>query len=68
MVMDDAIELWAGSVRRYHERRRQEARALWHAFHISQAERHRRALGALVAYHEAEAEKYRDPDAKENAA
>lgn len=54
--MDTAREeLWIGSVRRHHERRRQAVRAEWYGWHLDQAERHRRTLEELVAHHEAQA-------------
>jgi hypothetical protein len=53
--MLDPVEMWAGSVRRYHERRRQEARAQWYGWHLDQAERHRRTLEDLIAHHEEKA-------------
>ena len=51
----DALELWARSVRRFHERRERQARAAWYGWHLEQAERHRRTLEDLIAQHEAEA-------------
>jgi hypothetical protein len=61
-------EAWLASERRYDARRRAENGAAWLAFHEGQAARHRGVLEGLVAYHEAEAEKYRNHDTKENAA
>lgn len=54
--------LWAGSVRRYNARLRAENRAAWYAYHADQAERLRRTLEPLIAFHEAEAEKLMQPD------
>jgi hypothetical protein len=51
-------ELWAESVTRYNARRRAENEAAWCEYHRGQAERRRRILASLVAYHEAEAEKH----------
>jgi hypothetical protein len=51
---------WAESERAHDAGRREALRSAWCAFHRDQAERLRRNLGALVAAHEAEAEKYRD--------
>jgi hypothetical protein len=51
----DPVEMWAGSVHRYHERRRQEVRAQWYGWHLDQAERHRRTLEDLIAHHETQA-------------
>ena len=45
------------SVRLFHARRRAENRAEWLAYHQDQARRHKAVLEALVARHEAEAEK-----------
>jgi hypothetical protein len=45
---DEENELWRESVRAYEEKRRQMARLEWHAFHCSQAERHRATLRALI--------------------
>ena len=53
-------EIWMDSERRYDARRRAEVRAAWREYHEGQAARHRGVLGALVAHHEAEAEKYRE--------
>jgi hypothetical protein len=52
-----AEEAWGESTRAYEEKRRQVARLEWHAFHCGQAERHRRTLEALIACHEAAAER-----------
>jgi hypothetical protein len=48
---------WTESERRYDARRRAENRAAWYGWHMDQAERHRRNLAALVAQHEAAAER-----------
>ncbi len=45
------------SVRRFNARVRAENRAAWSEYHRGQAERLRRNLEALIARHEAEAEK-----------
>lgn len=63
-----AEAIWAESERAYDVRRLAENRAAWLHFHEGQATRHRGVLKALVAFHEAEAEKYRNHDTKENAA
>ena len=55
MDPDEREEIWQASVRAYNERRRQEIRAAWAAFHQDQAERHRRTLDNLIAHHEGEA-------------
>jgi hypothetical protein len=49
----ERLELWIGSVERYHEKRRQEIRAKWFAFHSDMSELHRR----LSEEHAAKAEK-----------
>jgi hypothetical protein len=51
-------EAWKESERRAEKKRRMQARYEWHAYHTSQAERHRATLEALIHHHEAEAEKY----------
>ena len=52
-----AEEMWAESQRRHDAHRGAENRAAWYGCHMDQAERHRRNLGALVAQHEAAAER-----------
>ncbi|MDP9476525.1 MAG: hypothetical protein M3R38_12730 [Actinomycetota bacterium] len=42
---------YVASVRRYNARRRAEARALWHAFHLEQAARIERTAAQLAAGH-----------------
>jgi len=56
------------SVRRFNARVRAENRAAWLAFHEDQADRLRRNLGALVAHHKAEADKYRNHHQHEGVA
>ena len=56
------------SVRRFNARVRAENRAAWLAFHEGQADRLRRNLGALVAHHKAEADKYRNHHQHEGVA
>jgi hypothetical protein len=51
-------EMYEESTRRYQEQVRARARAEWHLHHTGQAERLRRTLEDLVAFHEAEAERY----------
>ena len=46
------LEAWRASERRKEARRREENRLAWHDWHCEQAERHRRTLEHLVAYHE----------------
>lgn len=60
---DEQEELWKASVRAHNARVRAENRAAWASYHRGQAERHRRNLAALVAEHEAEAERLGDGDA-----
>ncbi len=61
-------ELWAASERAYFARR-DEGRCLERlTYHEGQAARLSGALGALVAHHEAEAEKHRDQLTKGDAA
>ncbi len=54
----DPVELepsYVASVRRYHAHRKAENEAEWLRYHRDQAERHRRVLASLVAFHEAQA-------------
>ena len=55
-------ELWKGSVARYQERVEEQKRAERREFHEAHAARLRSTMGALVSYHEAEAEKYREKE------
>ncbi len=55
---DEREELWKASVRAHNASRREEMRAAWAEFHEGQAERLRRTLEPLIAFHEARAEKY----------
>ena len=48
---------------RYNERERRQIRAEWYGWHCDQAERHRRTLEYLVAYHEEQAQKLLNSDA-----
>jgi hypothetical protein len=50
-------EAWMKSESRRDDRRRAENRAAWYDWHMDQAERHGRNLAALVAQHEAAAER-----------
>jgi hypothetical protein len=54
---DDREEAWKASVRAYNARRREEMRAAWCEYHQGQAARHRGVLEALIARHEAAAER-----------
>jgi len=47
--------VWKSSVRRHNERRRKEIAAQWYAYHADQAERLRRTMEPLIAFHEARA-------------
>ena len=49
-------EMWAESSRKHAEKQRQQARLEWHLHHTDQAERLRRTLESLIAYHEERAE------------
>ena len=55
---DERDELWKASVAAYNARRREENRLAWCEYHRGQAERHEAILGALIADHQAQAEKY----------
>ena len=62
-------EAWKESVRRYEAARDAHLRQEWYSeYHAAQAVRHRATLEALVAHHEAQAEKYlpkfQSPDTK----
>jgi hypothetical protein len=58
-------QLWVESVRRYNARCGEEERLERLHYHEGQARRLSNTLGSLVAYHEAEAEKYRNGHHKE---
>ena len=58
MDTDERDELWKASVAAYNARRREENRLAWCEFHRDQAERHRAILEALIAEHQAQAERY----------
>jgi hypothetical protein len=49
---DEQKALYAESVRRYNARRREENRLAWREYHQGQAERLRRTVGPLIAFHE----------------
>jgi hypothetical protein len=51
-------ELYEPSVRAWRERQEAEKRTAHFEYHRDQAERLRRTMGELVAYHEAAAERY----------
>ena len=53
-------DLWQVSVRRYQQRTGEARRLALLEYHEGQAARLSSTLGALVRYHEAEAEKYRE--------
>jgi hypothetical protein len=53
--LDEQEELWKESVRRYNARRREENRLAWHQYHQGQAERLRRTVEPLIAFHETQA-------------
>src|ERR687897_252827 len=50
-------ELWQESVERYNAERDRQLRTEWAEYHRGQAARHRAVLKALIATHEARAEK-----------
>ena len=54
---EEASEAWQESVRRYNARLQEERRAAWCEHHQGQAARLRAVLEALIARHEAEAER-----------
>jgi hypothetical protein len=55
---------YAGTLRRYHSRWREENRAAWGEYHQGQAARHRAVLESLIARHEEEAAKLMDIEPK----
>ncbi len=55
------------SVRRFNARVRAENRAAWHQYHRGQAERHRAVLEALIARHEAMAERLKTTDGRKRS-
>jgi hypothetical protein len=52
---DEREESWKASVRAYNARTREAHRILWHEYHRDQAERLRRAVAPLIAFHEGRA-------------
>ncbi|MEJ7872122.1 MAG: hypothetical protein WKF67_07660 [Rubrobacteraceae bacterium] len=52
---DEQEEVWKESVRAYNAARSKERRAEWYSYHLDQAERLRRTMEPLVAFHEARA-------------
>ena len=52
---DEQEEAWKASVRAYNARTRDAHRILWHEYHRDQAERLRRAVAPLIAFHEGRA-------------
>ncbi len=48
--------MYAESVRAYNARRLKERRAAWYGYHLDQAERLRRRMEGLVAFHEERAQ------------
>lgn len=61
---DEREELWKASVAAYHEERRLQARAEWHAYHCGQVDRMRRTLEALIAHHEEQATRLLEDDSE----
>jgi hypothetical protein len=53
-------DLWMPSVRRYHEREREQERQECLEFHKAHGLRLRRTLEDLIRYHETEAQKHRN--------
>jgi hypothetical protein len=53
---DRVEELWRESARKVDERWREEMRALWHGYHMDQAQRIERTAAQLAAEHRARAE------------
>ena len=61
-------ELYEPSVRAWRERQEAEKRTARFEYHQGQADRLRRTMGELVAYHESEAERYLQDDEPKGAA
>jgi hypothetical protein len=53
-------ELWKASVAAYNARKREENRLAWCEYHQGQAERLRRTVGTLIAFHEEKAAQLED--------
>ena len=49
---EDTDGVWQESVRRYEAARSEENRLAWRRYHEEQAERLRRTVGPLIAFHE----------------
>lgn len=60
---DEQEELWKASVRRHHERERRQLDAERYRWHAGQAERLRRTMTELVAFHETQAAKLLEGEA-----
>ena len=58
---DEQEERWKASVQAYNASREEQIRAEWREYHEGQAARHRAVLEDLIARHQAEAERYREP-------
>ena len=58
---DAREESWKASVRAYNASQREENRQAWHEHHQRQAACLRATLEALIALHEEQAEKHREP-------
>jgi hypothetical protein len=59
---DEQEEMWKASVRRHNARQQEENRQAWCEHHQGQAARLRAVLEELIARHQAEAERYREPE------
>ena len=64
---DENEELWKVSVRVHHARIREEHRQAWCDYHRDLAGRHRAVLEALIAEHEAMAERLQTTDERNSA-
>jgi hypothetical protein len=56
----ERLELWLSSVAAYHGKCREENIAAWRSYHLEQAERLRRTMEPLIAFHEAQAAQLED--------
>ena len=55
----ERLELWLSSGAAYHGKRREENVEAWRSYHLEQAERLRRTMEPLIAFHEARLRSWR---------
>jgi hypothetical protein len=56
----ERLELWLSSVAAYHEKCREENIEAWRSYQLEQAERLRRTMEPLIAFHEAQPAQLQD--------